>query len=143
MALLGIIPRNFDDFYETAKEGSNISINVGERLLIVKNEGDAVVKSFEFDLSRIEERLISGGGVTKMYQTYGKSLFQVAIMDDSNVQRSKHAAVQVPTEAFKGGLVGMVYSDAPYVAHVKSPKKMSKSAPKTSPSACEQGLERW
>ena len=36
-------------------------------------------RSFGFDLSLIEERLLAGGGVTGMFKKYQKELFRVAM----------------------------------------------------------------
>jgi len=72
MALLGVIvsaPR----FYELAQDGSNVTINVRARTVSIEGE------TFPFELSKIEEKLIQGGGVTEMYKKYGSGLFRAAM----------------------------------------------------------------
>ncbi|RKP40268.1 putative aconitate hydratase [Dimargaris cristalligena] len=75
MSLLGIVLKD-PEFYDIAQEGAEISIDVKERLI------HAGGKTFPFGLSLMEERLLSGGGVTAMYNKYGASLFRAAISDD-------------------------------------------------------------
>ncbi|KAG9288726.1 hypothetical protein G9A89_004345 [Geosiphon pyriformis] len=75
MALLGITVEN-QEFYNLAKEGVEVTINVKDRKVLC---GD---KEFPFGLSLMEENLIAAGGVTKMYQTYGAKLFRAAIASE-------------------------------------------------------------
>ncbi|KAJ1674621.1 hypothetical protein EV182_002904, partial [Spiromyces aspiralis] len=72
MALLGITLTD-ERFYELAQEGAEVSINLKDRVITCGGE------EFKFGLSLMEERLIAGGGVTKMYHKYGKALFRAAI----------------------------------------------------------------
>ncbi|KAG0261733.1 hypothetical protein DFQ27_002788 [Actinomortierella ambigua] len=71
MSLLGITIDD-EEFYTHAQEGADISINVKERKVICGGH------EYPFGMSLMEERLLSGGGVTEMYRTYGKQLFRVA-----------------------------------------------------------------
>ncbi|KAJ1914018.1 hypothetical protein H4219_004964 [Mycoemilia scoparia] len=75
MALLGITLTD-EKFYELAQEGAEVSIDVKNRVIRCGGE------EFKFGLSLMEERLISGGGVTKMYEKYGKSVFRAAIAEN-------------------------------------------------------------
>ncbi|ORX56507.1 3-isopropylmalate dehydrogenase [Piromyces finnis] len=72
MALYGIII-NDDAFYEIATEDKEIHIDIANR--IVKIDG----KTFPFQLSSMEEKLIEGGGVTDLYSKYKNELFRVTI----------------------------------------------------------------
>ncbi|KAI8358675.1 hypothetical protein B0O80DRAFT_441239 [Mortierella sp. GBAus27b] len=71
MSLLGIVIED-ESFYELAQEGAEVAIDVKERKVYCGG------KEFPFGLSLMEERLLAGGGVTEMYNKYGKRLFRVA-----------------------------------------------------------------
>ncbi|OMH78463.1 putative aconitate hydratase [Zancudomyces culisetae] len=75
MALLGICLKD-EKFYELAVDGAQVDIDLPNRTVSVAGV------SFPFTLSLMEERLISGGGVTEMYKLYGKSIFRAAISSD-------------------------------------------------------------
>ncbi|ORZ31677.1 putative 3-isopropylmalate dehydratase large subunit [Catenaria anguillulae PL171] len=70
MALLGVIVRD-DKFYELAQNGADVSIDVPRRVVTVDG------REFPFELSEFEEGLVSGGGITNMYNKYGKRLFRI------------------------------------------------------------------
>jgi 3-isopropylmalate dehydratase small subunit len=82
MALMGITVENYDRFYALALEGAHIKIDVANRLVTVqKPSGNGEEETFKMVLSRMEERLIAGGGVTDLYEKYGSSLFRVVMQD--------------------------------------------------------------
>ena len=72
MALLGVVVKD-EAFYTLATEGATVSIDLQARAVTVGNQ------SFPFELSRMEEKIIQGGGVTRLYQKYGRKLFQETI----------------------------------------------------------------
>jgi homoaconitate hydratase len=79
MALLGVIVKD-EGFYNLAKEGSLVTLHLAERMISVSdNEGKDTPVVFSFELSRMEEAMIQGGGVTELYRSYGPSLFRAAI----------------------------------------------------------------
>jgi homoaconitate hydratase len=57
-------------FYELAVEGASVSIAVEQRKIICGEE------EFPFTLEPIEEQLLAGGGLVKVYEQFGPSLFQ-------------------------------------------------------------------
>ncbi|RKP33514.1 putative hydratase [Dimargaris cristalligena] len=75
MSLLGITLKD-PEFYALAQEGAELVIDVAKRTVTIGN------KKFPFVLSQMEERLLSGGGVTAMYNKYGSKLFRAAISDN-------------------------------------------------------------
>ena len=79
MALLGLIVTD-PEFYHLTKEGHHVSVDVSLRLLKVREDSSKdIFTSFPFTLSKMEEKLISEGGVTEMYKNYGSALFRVAM----------------------------------------------------------------
>lgn len=72
MALLGITVTD-EEFYTLAQEGAEVTIDVKDRQVFCGG------KEFQFNLSSMEEKLISEGGVTEMYQKYGANLFRAAV----------------------------------------------------------------
>ena len=79
MALLGVIVKD-EGFYERAIEGSKVTLHLAERVLFVSgNGGQDRPEKYAFELSRMEEAMIQGGGVTELYRSYGPSLFRAAI----------------------------------------------------------------
>ena len=72
MALLGVIVKD-EDFYTLAQEDAHVTLDIPGRT--VKVQG----RSFPFELSAMEEKMISGGGVTELYAKYGRQLFRKAI----------------------------------------------------------------
>lgn len=83
MALLGIVPDNFDQFYKLIHEGSYVEIDVAKRSILV-SDSDGNAAKFSFSLSRMEEVLISGGGVTELYNNYGESLFRLSMISEQD-----------------------------------------------------------
>ena len=102
MALLGLIPKDFDRFYELCQEGSDVKIDVPHRQIVLADV-NGVEWSFGFELSQMEERLISGGGVTNMYNKYGKALFRVAM---SATTASDNSETLVPVKNVEVSLRG-------------------------------------
>ena len=72
MALLGVIVKD-QEFYDLAQEGATISIDLTTRQIFVKDS------AFDFELSRMEQEIIQGGGVTNLYKKHGRRLFQATI----------------------------------------------------------------
>ncbi|PVV00541.1 hypothetical protein BB560_005074 [Smittium megazygosporum] len=72
MTLMGIIFKD-ERFYELAKEGFTVSIDLPNRTIICEGE------TFPFNLSVMKERLIFGGGVTEMCRKYRDTIFRAAI----------------------------------------------------------------
>ncbi|KAL2911509.1 hypothetical protein HK105_209040 [Polyrhizophydium stewartii] len=72
MALLGVIVRD-NAFYELAVEGAEVELDLQRRRVAVAG------REFEFVLSRMEQKIIEGGGVTKLYKRFGRRLFQETI----------------------------------------------------------------
>ena len=69
LGLLGIVMTN-DTFYEAAKEGEDIEIDVTNRRITVAG------KAFDFKLSEIEYMLTRNKGISESYKMYGKALWQ-------------------------------------------------------------------
>lgn len=57
-----------------------ISIDVAQRVITAHTESGE--RSFSFQLSLMEERLIGGAGVQSLYDTYGHDLFRVLMLPD-------------------------------------------------------------
>ncbi|KAJ9073352.1 hypothetical protein DSO57_1017414 [Entomophthora muscae] len=72
MALLGITLPD-PEFYEIVQEGSDVSIDVPNRKVMAGG------RTFSFQLSTMEERLMAGGGVSAMYSQFGDKLFRAAM----------------------------------------------------------------
>ncbi|KAI8929966.1 Isocitrate/isopropylmalate dehydrogenase-domain-containing protein [Entophlyctis helioformis] len=72
MALLGVMVRD-DGFYERAQEGATVTIDLDSRTVAVDGA------TYPFELTRMEEKIIAGGGVTSLYKRYGRRLFQETI----------------------------------------------------------------
>ena len=74
LALLGIVILD-DKFYEGQTEGTNLTIDLGRK--VVERQDTAAV--FPFQLSTIEEALVTGGGVGEMYKQIGVPLFRLLL----------------------------------------------------------------
>ena len=61
---MGVIVKD-DKFYALAQEGATIRMDKEKRQLTVNNE-----YTVPFELSRMEQVLIEGGGVTELYKKY-------------------------------------------------------------------------
>jgi homoaconitate hydratase len=66
---LGVIVDD-EEFYELAQEGKDVTIDLQSRS--VSCDG----KKFAFKLDRIEEQILSAGGLFKVYEKFGPSLFR-------------------------------------------------------------------
>ena len=73
MALLGVIVKD-EHFYQLAQEGALVEVDLPQRVVRVANH------SFPFELSRFEEKIVFGGGVTNMYKKDGVALFRYAAL---------------------------------------------------------------
>jgi hypothetical protein len=72
------------DFYKLANEGAVVQIDMPTRTIRVQDL-NGNLHQFVFDLSHMEERLISGGGVTTLYKNYSASLFRVAMQEGASI----------------------------------------------------------
>ncbi|TPX53588.1 hypothetical protein SeMB42_g00682 [Synchytrium endobioticum] len=72
MALLGVIVKD-ENFYNLAQEGAPVEVDLPQRVVRVAGH------SFPFELSKFEEKIVFGGGVTNMYKKDGVALFRKAI----------------------------------------------------------------
>lgn len=79
LGLPGIVMED-EDFYEMAKEGAYISVDLDARSIEVGG------RKFEFQLSDIEYNLIANKGVAATFRTYGKDLWKK--MTDHNPSES-------------------------------------------------------
>ncbi|KAI9139738.1 hypothetical protein BKA69DRAFT_614252 [Paraphysoderma sedebokerense] len=116
MALLGLVVSN-PRFYELAKEDSKIQIDMTNRFISLPDI--APTERFEFSLSRFEERLVKGNGVTELYKQYGKWLFRVNMMDEQDGQSTQSSGpsgsgVQVEKSDIEGGLIGIAKAGGNY-----------------------------
>eukprot|EP01137_Pigoraptor_chileana_P006496 Opistho-2@50939 len=85
MGLLGIVMRH-DRFYELAVDGAEITIDVRKHTVSVAGE------SFPFDLSRVEERLLAGGGVIELYRRHKNDVFRRVTIPDVESRESETGA---------------------------------------------------
>jgi 3-isopropylmalate dehydratase small subunit len=69
LGLLGITMPN-ESFYATAKDGSEISIDLRAHAIDI----DRV--RFEFELSQMEQELFRHGGITSAFRKFGNRLFE-------------------------------------------------------------------
>ncbi|OLL24270.1 putative aconitate hydratase [Neolecta irregularis DAH-3] len=82
MGLLGIIIKD-EEFYELSKEGAVVSIDQDNLVVTVQGFD----KKFTFKLTDFEQKLISGGGVTALYDKFENQLFRSLLRpDDSQIQ---------------------------------------------------------
>lgn len=72
MGLLGIILED-ERFYELAQEGAEVDIDLLKRVITIKDE------QFGFSLNDFQFKLLNNGGVTNMYNKFGKDLFRKAM----------------------------------------------------------------
>jgi len=112
MALLGLQVDN-DRFYELAKEDVQIQIDMSKREIYLPEVSPN--EKFEFSLSRFEERLVKGGGVTNLYERYGKWLFRVNMMDESSPSSANGTSSVVhESSTIDGGLIGIAKAGGNY-----------------------------
>jgi hypothetical protein len=70
LGLLGIVISD-PEFYETAAEGEEISIDLDKSIISVGG------KEFPFKLAQMERELIEAGGISEAFRKFGKMLFDV------------------------------------------------------------------
>jgi 3-isopropylmalate dehydratase small subunit len=70
LGLLGIVISD-PEFYETAAEGEEISIDLDKSIISVGG------KEFPFKLALMERELIEAGGISEAFRKFGKMLFDV------------------------------------------------------------------
>jgi 3-isopropylmalate dehydratase small subunit len=139
MALLGLTPEPFDEFYQLVSDGSQVEIDLPKRSVkLVLADGS--MRCFPFTLSQMEERLLLGGGVTNLYKRYGSELFRVALSgplssddgDSDGLPLSPPPPTSSPSR--KGGLIGLA-------TNVK-PRKQTGQCGLTDGDDC-QSTEKW
>ncbi len=81
LGLLGITMED-EEFYEAAKEGEQISIDIANRAIEVARQ------SFPFRLSDMEYKLTINQGVAKTYGRYGKAIWE-RLMEEGSSQSEK------------------------------------------------------
>ncbi|OQU98966.1 hypothetical protein CLAIMM_04674 [Cladophialophora immunda] len=81
LALLGIVIKE-DEFYNSLREGEEISIDVEQKT--VSRGG----RDFPFQLSSIEEALIASGGVGEEYKKAGSRLFRLLLDREKQGRRA-------------------------------------------------------
>ena len=74
LALLGIVLTD-ESFYRDLDEGAGITIDLARKIVVREDTG----AHFTFQLSSIEEALISGGGVGEVYKKSGAQLFRLVL----------------------------------------------------------------
>jgi 3-isopropylmalate dehydratase small subunit len=70
LGLLGITMAG-EQFFETATEGADVSIDVDKHTLEVSGE------KFEFQLSQMENELHDNGGISSAFRRFGNKLSEV------------------------------------------------------------------
>jgi homoaconitate hydratase len=80
-----------DEFYELAQEGITLTVDMESKVIICEGQ------QFPFVLDPIEEALLRAGGLLKVYEKYGTTLFRQlqsaanrSRTSDSNGTHSKH-----------------------------------------------------
>lgn len=69
-----------EEFYQLATEGSSITVNMKGRTIEIGG------KTFRFQMSIFEERLLAGGGIMPLYKKFGNRLFRVAVQDADDAE---------------------------------------------------------
>jgi 3-isopropylmalate dehydratase small subunit len=70
LGLLGVVISD-PEFYETAAEGEEISIDLDKSIISVGG------KEFPFKLAQMERELIEAGGISEAFRKFGQMLFDV------------------------------------------------------------------
>ncbi|EXJ53616.1 uncharacterized protein A1O5_13183 [Cladophialophora psammophila CBS 110553] len=78
-----------DEFYQLAKEGEEIVINVKKRQIWCQG------RTWDFRLDRIQEQLLAEGGLINTYERYGPSLFSKLQSLDQKASKPSRDAVDV------------------------------------------------
>jgi homoaconitate hydratase len=68
-----------DEFYKLAPQNTDVTINMKGRTVEVGG------KTFRFNMSLFEERLLAGGGIMPLYKKFGNRLFRVAVQDPADI----------------------------------------------------------
>lgn len=77
-SLLGGIVKD-PAFYAQAGEGAQLSVDVPARTVSVHGADGAVVGTYPFVLSTMEERFLQGGGVERLYRKFRRELFKALL----------------------------------------------------------------
>ena len=77
LGLLGIV-MNDDEFYTTAKEGEDITVDIPNRAITVGGQ------EFPFTLSDMEYKLTVNNGIAKAYGRFGKSIWEKLMQSESS-----------------------------------------------------------
>ena len=90
---LGLLGFNMTDesFYETAKDGRAIEVDVQRR--VVKIEVDGEWREWSFDLSEMEYQLTLNKGITESFKRYGRGVWEGLMQPESSKQTLDEAAL--------------------------------------------------
>ncbi|RUS27061.1 Isocitrate/isopropylmalate dehydrogenase-domain-containing protein [Jimgerdemannia flammicorona] len=96
MGLLGILLED-ERFYELAQEGAEVDIDLLKRVITIGGE------QFGFSLNDFQFKLLANGGVTNMYNKFGKGLFRKAMAADDLGSDGGHACGPNGKDVSNGG----------------------------------------
>ncbi|CAM1507616.1 Fc.00g072570.m01.CDS01 [Cosmosporella sp. VM-42] len=82
LGLLGIAMEE-DEFFEAAKDGISIDINLAKNFIVVDG------REFPFQLSKMERELIDLGGITPAFMKFGKQVFDALCSSGNGVKQQK------------------------------------------------------
>ena len=80
LGLLGIVITD-EIFYEAAKDGESIEVDLGNRKVKVGG------KEWSFQISEMELGIIKVGGIEKAFEKFGKGLFEVLCRSGKQVKK--------------------------------------------------------
>jgi len=87
-----------EEFYKLAQEGETVSIDVEKRIIHCGG------KEFPFKLDPIEQKLLSSGGLMKVYDQFGSELFK-KLQESTKKSSTISKKVRVPLEKSTAKLV--------------------------------------
>jgi 3-isopropylmalate dehydratase small subunit len=76
LGLLGIVILD-EGFYEKAKDGAEVEVDLGQGVVRLFSDGGEVEGEWPFEMSDMEKELIEIGGLTSAFRRFGKGLFDV------------------------------------------------------------------
>jgi hypothetical protein len=97
---LGIVIQD-ESFYEAAKEGEGIEVDLGNSVVRLVGDGGDVKGEWAFEMSGMEKELIEIGGLTSAFRRFGKRLFDVL-----TTPKGKGDGVRVADDGKSCGSVG-------------------------------------
>jgi 3-isopropylmalate dehydratase small subunit len=80
LGLLGIVIID-ETFYEAAKDGESIEVDLGMRKVKVKG------REWTFKITEMELGIIKVGGIEKAFEKFGKGLFEVLCRSGKEVKK--------------------------------------------------------